>query len=100
MNQYIAIGHFKNLNENVTHVTLSKSSKDDFKIDLRGNAFAAYAILTPQRMDKLLSLDSTERWEEIKKICGKSRVRQWNITLDYIEQCQDYIRENLIKSAE
>lgn len=92
MNVYAAIGHFKG-SENTTCVAAVCATKKDFQIDLRGNEFVAYAILTEWMFDRLITLEDFDLYDRVKKLT--SNYRKWNELTDYIEQCGDILAEKM-----
>jgi len=94
MKRYIAIGHYRN-SENVNFVIGSTDTRDEFKYELIANGFVYYAILTPKRMHDLLAMDDIARLDDMRKIAGGSRARQFETTIDYIDQHQGDIRRKL-----
>jgi len=91
-NVYAAIGHFKD-SENMTCVAMVNATKKDFQVDLRGNEFVAYAVLTEWMFDRLMTLDSFDLYDQVKKLT--SNYRKWNELTEYIEQCGDIIAEKM-----
>ena len=96
-NVYAAIGHFKD-SDNITCVAMTNLTKKDFQTDLRGNEFVAYAVLTEWMFDRLMSLDSWDRYEQVKKLT--SNYRKWNELADYIDQCGDIIAAKMQAARE
>lgn len=92
MKKYIAIGHWDN-SQNMTSVANSNINLKGFKVDLRGNGFVAWAILTEERFKKMLTLDDDEVWEEVKRITPYCR--HWQDVEEYICQCSDIMQERL-----
>lgn len=94
MNKYLAIGHFKG-SENMTSVALQAKTVKNFKEDLSGNEFVAWAIITEKKMETLKSTlyNSFGLWDEVKKLTGN--YRKWNDLCDYIGQCFDIMEEKM-----
>lgn len=101
MKVYVAIGHFKD-NENITSVALQQNTKKDFMIDLYGNEFVPYVVLTESMIEKLRALIAADEcfgvYEQVKKLTTNYRV--WNEVTDYIEQCFDILEDKLAVAKE
>lgn len=95
MKKYLAIGHFED-SENMTSVAMSNRDMKNFKSDLGGNGFIAWAIITEKRMETLRNLDEFELFYEVKKMT--SNYRRWNDICDYIEQCFDIMEEKMARA--
>ena len=92
MKKYIAIGHYKDT-DNLTSVALSKSTKKDFIVDLRGNEFVEFAVLTESMFNKMLNMTYEELWNQVKKLT--TNYRKWNEIYEYFSQCYDIMQERL-----
>lgn len=90
--KYLAIGHFREL-ENVTCVSSLGSSIKDFRKELSGNAFIPYVVITEEKFHNLKNMDSFELYEAVKKMTTNYRV--WDVVTDYISQCFDIMEEKL-----
>lgn len=90
MKTYAAIGHFKDCTY-MTSVAMQCSSVKNFRENLMGNEFVAYAIISEKKLETLKTKDSFELWDEVKKLT--TNYRKWNDLCDYFEQCMDMLEE-------
>lgn len=101
MKAYIAIGHFKD-SKNMVSAALLANTKKDFMVDLYGNEFVPYVVLTENMVEKLRAAYAADNcfgvYEQVKKLTTNYRV--WNDVTDYIEQCFDIIDERLNAAKE
>lgn len=101
MKAYIAIGHFKD-SENIVSAAMTANTKKDFMVNLYGNAFVPYVVLTESMVAKLHAAYAADNcfgvYEQVKKLTTNYRV--WNEVTDYIEQCFDIIDERLNAAKE
>ena len=96
MKKYLAIGHF-NDSENMVSVAMQASTIKNFRENLDGNGFVAWAIISEKKMETLKNADCFELFEEVKKLT--SNYRRWNDITDYIEQCFDIMEEKMLKAC-
>ena len=92
MKKYISIGHWKG-NKNTTSVASTSRTKKDFREMLGGNEFIPYIILTEDRFNKVIELDTFDLFNEVKKMT--SNYRKWDEVTEYINQCWDIMEEKL-----
>jgi hypothetical protein len=92
MKKYIAIGHWEG-SQNTTSVVMMNNTIEDFKLDLKGNAFKAYAVLTEKTFNEIKAMGCLEIYDRVKKLT--SNWRKYNEITDYIEQCADIIEDRL-----
>lgn len=92
MKKYISIGHWKD-NKNTTSVASTARTKEDFRETLGGNEFIPYVILTENRFNKVIELDTFDLFNEVKKMT--SNYRKWDEVTEYINQCWDIMEEKL-----
>lgn len=97
MKMYVAIGHFKD-NENITSIAMTQTTKKAFMRDCYGNEFVPYVVLTETMLEKVLSLDAMDLWDQVKKLTSNYRV--WSQVAEYIEQCADIILEKVNAAQE
>lgn len=96
MKAYIAIGHFKN-SKNTVSAALMASTKKDFMVNLYGNEFVPYVVLTESMVEKFRTAVAADEcfgvYDQVKKLTTNYRV--WSEVADYIEQCFDIIESKL-----
>lgn len=92
MKKYIAIGHWDE-SDNTASVAGDAYTLKDFRHDLIGNGFRAYAVLTEKRFAEVKDLFGYELWEEVSRTV--SNYRKISEVADYIEQCADLMEEKL-----
>lgn len=96
MKAYIAIGHFKD-SKNTISVAMKASTKKDFMVNLYGNTFVPYVVLTESMVEKFRAIiaadDCFGTFDQVKKLTTNYRV--WGEVTDYIEQCFDIIESKL-----
>lgn len=90
MKVYGAIGHFK-WSENITFIAYADNTKQNFTESCRKNEFVPFVVFTEKSLEKALSADCFELYEQVKKMTTNYRV--WNDVTDYIEECADTINE-------
>ena len=92
MKKYIAIGHWEE-SQNTTSVAMMTSTMANFKDNLKGNGFKAYAVLTEKTFNEVKNMDCFEIIDKVHKLT--SNWRKYNEIIDYIEQCMDIMEERL-----
>lgn len=92
MKKYIAIGHWDG-NDNTTSVAGDAYTMKDFRHDLIGNGFKAYAVLTEKRLAEVKDLRDYDLWRVVVKMVNNWR--KADEVADYIEQCADLMEEKL-----
>lgn len=96
MKAYIAIGHFKD-SKNMVSAAMTASTKKNFMVNLYGNEFVPYVVLTESMVEKLRVAYAADNcfgiYDQVKKLTTNYRI--WNDVADYIEQCFDIIDSKL-----
>lgn len=90
MKVYAAVGHYKGC-ENMKAVAMKCSSKSNFVVNLGGNEFVPYIVITENMLEKLKTMNDWELYQQVKKMT--TNYRKWNDLVDYLEQCLDFVEE-------
>ena len=88
MKVYAAVGHFKGC-ENMKAVAMQCTSKSNFVVNLRGNEFVPYIVITENMLEKLKTMDNWELYKQVRKMTTNYRL--WNDLADYLTQCLDFV---------
>lgn len=74
MKVYVAIGYFKDdKHKNIEIIAMQDSTKANFYRNCQGNAFAACAVMTENKVREILAADIFDRWEMVKKLTNNYR---------------------------
>lgn len=88
MKVYVAVGYFKDdENKNMKIIAMTDTTKANFYKNCQGNAFAACAVMTENKVREILAADSFNRWEMVKKLTNN--YRKWLDLDELFEQCAD-----------
>lgn len=93
MKVYVAIGHFKDEDKCMRIIAMQDSTKANFYKNCQGNAFAACAVMTEDKVREILAADIFTRWEMVKKLTNN--YRKWMELDELFEQCGDIFLEKI-----
>lgn len=92
MKVYAAVGHFKGC-KNMKAVAMICSNKSNFVVNLRGNEFVPYIVITENMLEKFKTMNDWEIYQQVRKMTTNYRL--WNDLADYLIQCLDIIEERM-----